>query len=53
MYPVTGGHPIYNASGTSMFIPEVWSAKLLIKFYAACVLADISNTDYEGGFRPH
>jgi hypothetical protein len=51
MYPVVGGHPIYNVSGTSMFIPEVWSAKLLIKFYAACVLTDISNTDYEGEIR--
>ena len=38
------GHPQY--SGT--FIPEIWSGKLLVKFYAACVLADISNTEYEG-----
>ena len=30
------------------FIPEIWSAKLLVKFYAATVLAAISNTDYEG-----
>ena len=33
-------------SGT--FIPEIWSGKLLVKFYAATVLAAISNTDYEG-----
>lgn len=38
------GTPQY--SGT--FIPEVWSSKLLVKFYAATVLAAISNTDYEG-----
>jgi len=38
------GTPQY--SGT--FIPEIWSGKLLIKFYAATVLAAISNTDYEG-----
>lgn len=38
------GTPQY--SGT--FIPEVWSGKLLIKFYSATVLAAISNTDYEG-----
>jgi hypothetical protein len=38
------GTPQY--SGT--FVPEIWSGKLLVKFYAACVLADISNTDYEG-----
>ncbi len=29
-------------------IPEIWSGKLLEKFYAACTLASISNTDYEG-----
>lgn len=38
------GTPQY--SGT--FIPEIWSGKLLVKFYAATVLAAISNTDYEG-----
>lgn len=41
---VASGHPSY--SGT--FIPEIWSTKLLIKFYDATVLAAISNTDYEG-----
>lgn len=39
-----GGTPQY--SGT--FIPEIWAGKLLIKFYSACVLAAISNTDYSG-----
>lgn len=38
------GHPAY--SGT--FIPEIWSGKLLVKFYEATVIAAISNTDYEG-----
>jgi hypothetical protein len=33
-------------SGT--FIPEIWSGKLIEKFYASTVLAAISNTDYEG-----
>ena len=37
--------PTYVAGG---FIPEIWSGKLLEKFYAATVLAAISNTDYEG-----
>jgi hypothetical protein len=31
-----------------IFIPEIWSGKLLEKFYAATVLAAIANTDYEG-----
>jgi len=38
------GTPQY--SGT--FIPEIWSGKLLVKFYEATVIAAISNTDYEG-----
>jgi hypothetical protein len=38
------GHP--NYSGT--FIPEIWSGKLVTKFYAATVFGDIANTDYEG-----
>jgi len=33
-------------SGT--FIPELWSTKLIEKFYASTVLGAISNTDYEG-----
>lgn len=36
-------------SGT--FIPEVWSGKLVEKFYDATVLAAIANTDYEGEIR--
>ena len=31
-----------------MFVPEIWSGKLIEEFYAATVLAAISNTDYEG-----
>lgn len=33
---------------SGILIPEIWSGKLLAKFYAATVLAAISNTDYEG-----
>ncbi|KKM84565.1 hypothetical protein LCGC14_1297840 [marine sediment metagenome] len=31
-----------------VFIPEVWSGKLVEKFYEATVLGAIANTDYEG-----
>lgn len=41
---VAAGHPAY--SGT--FIPEVWSGKLVEKFYDATVFGAIANTDYEG-----
>lgn len=37
-----------NAFQTNGFIPEIWSGKLIEKFYSSTVLAAISNTDYEG-----
>lgn len=44
--------PVGAAAGTPQysgtFVPEVWSANLLVKFYDACVMAAISNTDYAG-----
>lgn len=40
----------YVAAG---FIPEIWSGKLIEKFYAATVLAAISNTDYEGEIKSY
>lgn len=56
-FPVATGAstpPIYPAGGSGNtlaaagFIPEIWSGKLVEKFYASTVLAAISNTDYEG-----
>lgn len=38
------GYP--QASG--VLIPEIWSGKLLTKFYASSVFPAICNTDYEG-----
>ena len=43
-YPVSPGYP--SASG--VFIPEIWSGKLIEKYYDASILPQISNTDYEG-----
>jgi len=37
-----------NGMSAAGFIPEIWSGKLVEKFYASTVLAAISNTDYEG-----
>jgi hypothetical protein len=43
-FPVAAGQPTtYPYSGT--FIPEIWSGKLLVKFYDATVLTAIANTD--------
>lgn len=44
--PWSGSTP--NPAYAGIFIPEIWSGKLLEKFYAATVLAAIANTDYEG-----
>lgn len=46
IYPTGGSNPTDPYSGT--FIPEIWSGKLVEKFYDATVLAAIANTDYEG-----
>ena len=46
--PVAAGYPDYSSTGTSKFIPAIWSTKLVIKFYKATVFGEISNTDYEG-----
>ena len=57
-FPVatSGSSPavIYTTGNTLQstgFIPEIWSGKLVEKFYASTVLAAISNTDYEGEIR--
>lgn len=56
-FPIAGGAttpPIYPTGGSGNtlqatgFIPEIWSGKLVEKFYASTVLSAISNTDYEG-----
>jgi hypothetical protein len=46
IYPTGSLTPSPTYSGS--FIPEIWSGKLIEKFYASTVLAAISNTDYEG-----
>lgn len=49
VFPLTPGptppaHPDYSGK----LIPQLWSRKLLERFYDATVLNSISNTDYEG-----
>ena len=50
VYPALSQEADYVAAG---FIPEIWSGKLIEKFYAATVLAAISNTDYEGEIKSY
>jgi hypothetical protein len=46
IYPTGSLTP--NPAYSHTVIPEIWSGKLLEKFYASTVLAAISNTAYEG-----
>ncbi len=53
VYPVSsspygGAATIANPAYSGIFIPQIWSGKLIEKFYSATVLAAIANTDYEG-----
>lgn len=43
-FPVAAGHQDYDG----LLIPEIWSPRILEKFYEYTVFAEISNTDYEG-----
>src|SRR3990172_2747851 len=43
--------PAPSPAYAGIFIPEIWSGKLVEKFYAATVLGAIANTDYEGEIR--
>lgn len=51
IFPVNPGavpaHPDYSGK----IIPTIWAKKLLQRFYDATVLAEITNTDYEGEIR--
>lgn len=43
-YPTASSTP----SMSGVYIPEIWSGKLLEKFYPTTVFGSIANTDYEG-----
>ena len=44
VYPIAAGVP--SMSGN--YVPTLFAAKMLVKFYAATVFGAIANTDYEG-----
>lgn len=44
MITAASGYPQHSG----VLIPEIWSGKLLAKFYAATIFGAIANTDYEG-----
>jgi hypothetical protein len=53
-FPTSGvNYSNTGANNTSKFIPEIWSGKLVEKFYDATVFSEIANTDYEGEIKSH
>jgi hypothetical protein len=46
--PRASGIPDYGPSGTVNFDPEIYSGKLVEKFYKTTVFGEIASTDYEG-----
>jgi hypothetical protein len=46
IYPAGSTRLVTNGFSATGFIPEIWSGKLIEKFYDSTVLAAISNTDY-------
>jgi opacity protein-like surface antigen len=46
--PRASGIPDYGPSGTVNFDPELYSGKLVEKFYKTTVFGEIASTDYEG-----
>lgn len=51
VYPVQPGAPDYSTGSTSQYIPAIYSALLIKKFYPETVFSKISNTDYEGDIK--
>lgn len=46
--PRASGLPDYGPAGTVNFVPELYSGKLVEKFYKTTVFGEIASTDYEG-----
>lgn len=46
-FPIQAGQPTYSG----VMIPEIWSSKLIQKYYDSTVLSQITNTNYEGEIR--
>ena len=47
------GNAVNWPDQAGILIPEIWSPKLLVKYYRATVFAAISNTEYEGELKSY
>jgi len=48
VYKRAVGMPDYSSSSGGYFIPELWTPRIQVRFYAKSVFREISNTMYEG-----
>lgn len=48
VFPTAPSHPDYSSNGSIRAIPAIYSKLLVRKYYAATLLNEISNTNYEG-----
>ena len=51
VFPVVPGAPDYSSTSTNAYIPAIYSALLIKKFYPETVFSKMSNTDYEGDIK--
>ena len=51
VYPVAPGNPDYSSTGATAYIPAIYSALLVKKFYPQTIFGSISNTDYQGDIK--
>jgi hypothetical protein len=51
VFPVASGAPDHSTGSSSQYIPAVYSALLVKKFYPQTVFTKIANTDYEGDIK--
>ena len=53
VYPVQAGNPDYSSTSSNAYIPAIYSALLIKKFYPQTIWGKLSNTDYEGDIKDH
>ena len=51
VYPVQAGSPDYSSTSSNAYIPAIYSALLVKKFYPSTCWGEISNTAYEGDIK--
>jgi hypothetical protein len=51
VYPVQPGNPDYSTGSSSQYIPAIYSALLIKKFYPKTLFGQISQTEYEGDIK--